>query len=84
MLECPELKQVRVCLSSVMIGIAVLITTGHVLQYDLRVVFLHDGLYGRKHLYSYVRDRNKWWKIADTTIERVRDTRLTAAPPSLP
>ncbi|KAN0094833.1 hypothetical protein V8E55_003120 [Tylopilus felleus] len=40
-------------------------------KYDLRVVFVHDGLYGRKHLYSYVHDKSCWWKIADSLIEKV-------------
>ncbi|KAF8839694.1 hypothetical protein BDN67DRAFT_737341 [Paxillus ammoniavirescens] len=42
-------------------------------RYDLRVVFMHDGLYGRKHLYSYVHDRSSWWKIADSLIEKVSE-----------
>ncbi|KAG9313733.1 hypothetical protein JVU11DRAFT_6087 [Chiua virens] len=40
-------------------------------KYDLRVVFVHDGLYGRKHLYSYVHDKSCWWKIANSLIEKV-------------
>ncbi|KAL4076724.1 hypothetical protein V8B97DRAFT_2022016 [Scleroderma yunnanense] len=42
-------------------------------RYDLRVVFIHDGLYGRKHLYSYIYDKNQWWKIADSLIEQVTE-----------
>ncbi|KAF8452404.1 hypothetical protein L210DRAFT_2031624 [Boletus edulis BED1] len=42
-------------------------------KYDLRVVFVHDGLYGRKHLYSYVHDKSCWWKIADSLIEKVSE-----------
>ncbi|KAI6014460.1 hypothetical protein PISMIDRAFT_26984 [Pisolithus microcarpus 441] len=42
-------------------------------RYDLRVVFMHDGLYGRKHLYCYVRDKGQWWKIADSLIEQVTE-----------
>ncbi|KAI6165217.1 hypothetical protein EDD17DRAFT_1556658 [Pisolithus thermaeus] len=42
-------------------------------RYDLRVVFMHDGLYGRKHLYCYVRDKGQWWRIADSLIERVTE-----------
>ncbi|KAF9242275.1 hypothetical protein BU15DRAFT_44007 [Melanogaster broomeanus] len=42
-------------------------------RYDLRVVFMHDGLYGRKHLYSYVHDKSSWWKIADSLIEKVSE-----------
>jgi hypothetical protein len=48
------------------------------LQYDLRVVFMHDGLYGRKHLYSYVHDKSFWWKIADSLIEKVNNYQHTS------
>ncbi|KAH7925332.1 hypothetical protein BV22DRAFT_1104980 [Leucogyrophana mollusca] len=40
-------------------------------RYDLRVVFVHDGLYGRKHLYSYVQEKGIWWKTADSLITQV-------------
>lgn len=34
------------------------------------MVLVHDGLYGRSHLYSYVKQRDKWWKIVDySTLE---------------
>ena len=74
MLDCPELKQVRVrrrhttCFYKCLSGF----------QYDLRVVFIHDGLYGRKHLYSYVYDKDQWWKIADSLIEQVLSQSIAA------
>jgi len=36
-------------------------------QYDLRAVLFQDGLYGRNHAYSYVRDyrTNIWWRTID-------------------
>ncbi|KAI0267397.1 hypothetical protein BC834DRAFT_968906 [Gloeopeniophorella convolvens] len=34
-------------------------------RYDLRVVLMHDGMYGRKHLYSYVNDNGTWWRTVD-------------------
>ncbi|KAI9513480.1 hypothetical protein F5148DRAFT_1302495 [Russula earlei] len=37
-------------------------------RYDLRVVFMHDGLYGRTHLYSYVNDNGTWWKTVDWAV----------------
>jgi hypothetical protein len=43
------------------------------LRYDLRVVFIHDGLFGRKHLHSYVQDRGKWWKTVDNTVTEVSE-----------
>ncbi|KAG0699074.1 hypothetical protein DFH29DRAFT_938334 [Suillus ampliporus] len=42
-------------------------------RYDLRVVLVHDGLYGRKHLYSYVQEKGAWWKIEDTSITQVSE-----------
>lgn len=38
------------------------------LQYDLRAVFMHDGVYGRNHLYSYVNDNGTWWKTVDWVV----------------
>ncbi|EGN92156.1 hypothetical protein SERLA73DRAFT_117693 [Serpula lacrymans var. lacrymans S7.3] len=40
-------------------------------RYDLRVAYIHDGLFGRKHLYSYVYDNGSWWKSADSSVSRV-------------
>ncbi|KAH9929699.1 uncharacterized protein B0H18DRAFT_873777 [Fomitopsis serialis] len=41
-------------------------------RYDLRVVLVHDGLYGRKHLYSYVKEKGTWWKTQDYLVTEVR------------
>lgn len=41
------------------------------LQYDLRVVLVHDGLLGRQHLYSYVKQHNTWWKTVDHAVTEV-------------
>jgi hypothetical protein len=35
------------------------------------VVFIHDGIFGRKHLYSYVEDKGKWWKTFGNTVTEV-------------
>ncbi|KAI0753245.1 hypothetical protein C8Q80DRAFT_1304918 [Daedaleopsis nitida] len=40
-------------------------------RYDLRVVLVHDGLYGRSHLYSYVKQKGKWWKTIDYAVTEV-------------
>ncbi len=40
-------------------------------QYDLRVVIVHDGLYGRNHLYSYVKQNGEWWKTVDYAVTKV-------------
>jgi len=37
------------------------------------VVFIHDGIFGRKHLYSYVQDKGKWWKTVDNTVTEVSE-----------
>ncbi|KAG2366383.1 hypothetical protein BDR07DRAFT_1328292 [Suillus spraguei] len=42
-------------------------------RYDLRAVLVHDGLYGRKHLYSYVQEKGAWWRIEDTSISKVSE-----------
>ncbi|KAG1743750.1 uncharacterized protein EDB91DRAFT_1247238 [Suillus paluster] len=42
-------------------------------RYDLRVVLVHNGLYGRKHLYSYVQEKGAWWRIEDTSITQVSE-----------
>ncbi|KAI0299404.1 hypothetical protein B0F90DRAFT_1728429 [Multifurca ochricompacta] len=42
-------------------------------RYDLRVVFMHDGLYGRSHLYSYVNDNGTWWKTVDWVVTEVSE-----------
>ena len=40
-------------------------------QYDLRAVLMHNGLYGRKNIYCYVKDRGAWWKTVDSTVTEV-------------
>lgn len=42
-------------------------------RYDLRVVLVHDGLYGRNHVYSYVRQGESWWKIVDHAVTQVTE-----------
>jgi hypothetical protein len=32
---------------------------------------MHDGLYGRSHLYSYVNDNGMWWKTVDWSVTEV-------------
>ncbi|KAI0694109.1 hypothetical protein BC835DRAFT_1406517 [Cytidiella melzeri] len=41
-------------------------------KYDLRVVLVHDGLYGRNHLYSYVKYKGVWWKTFEYKVTEVR------------
>ncbi|KAG6889932.1 hypothetical protein C0995_013456 [Termitomyces sp. Mi166 len=47
--------------------------------YDLRAVFMHTGLPGRKQIYSYIRDgHGVWWKTVDHTVTEVpEETALT-------
>ncbi|KAH8083351.1 hypothetical protein BXZ70DRAFT_958549 [Cristinia sonorae] len=42
-------------------------------RYDLRFVIVHDGLYGRNHLYSYVNQRGQWWKTVDYHVTQVSE-----------
>jgi hypothetical protein len=53
------------------------------LRYDLRVVFIHDGIFGRKHLYSYVEDKGKWWKTFDNTVTEVSEETVLTDPAGL-
>ncbi len=32
---------------------------------------MHDGVYGRSHLYSYVNDNGTWWKTVDWVVTEV-------------
>ncbi|TDL20634.1 hypothetical protein BD410DRAFT_725264 [Rickenella mellea] len=41
-------------------------------RYDLRAVLVHDGLYGRNRIYSYVQHGGCWWKTVDYTVTEVR------------
>ncbi|KAL6307660.1 hypothetical protein BKA93DRAFT_726897 [Sparassis latifolia] len=43
-------------------------------RYDLRVVLVHDGLFGRSHIYSYVKDKGIWWKTVDYAVTQVRSS----------
>ncbi|KAK7683627.1 hypothetical protein QCA50_013465 [Cerrena zonata] len=43
-------------------------------RYDLRVVLVHDGLYGRSHVYSYVKQNDKWWKVVDYSVTEVPES----------
>ncbi|OJA16555.1 hypothetical protein AZE42_00636 [Rhizopogon vesiculosus] len=45
-------------------------------RYDLRVVLVHDGLYGRKHLYSYVQEKGAWWRIEDASVTQVSENNV--------
>jgi len=40
-------------------------------KYDLRAVLMHDGLKGRKHVYSYINHDGEWWKIVNYTATKV-------------
>jgi len=42
-------------------------------RYDLRAVLVHDGLYGRNHIYSYVNDGKVWWKTLDLHVSEVSE-----------
>lgn len=49
-------------------------------RYDLRVVFMHDGVYGRSHLYSYVNDNGTWWKTVDWVVTEVSEETVLTDP----
>ncbi|KAF8480009.1 hypothetical protein DFH94DRAFT_456712 [Russula ochroleuca] len=49
-------------------------------RYDLRVVFMHDGVYGRNHLYSYVNDNDTWWKTVDWVVTEVSEETVLTDP----
>ncbi|KAL5514775.1 hypothetical protein ACEPAG_2091 [Sanghuangporus baumii] len=42
-------------------------------RYDLRAVLVHDGLYGRSHLHSFILHNGRWWKCQDATIVEVSE-----------
>lgn len=42
-------------------------------------MLIYTGIPGRKHLYSYVNEKGKWWKTVDNIIEEVRLSYLTLA-----
>lgn len=37
---------------------------------------MHDGVYGRNHLYSYVNDNDTWWKTVDWVVTEVSTIHL--------
>ncbi|KAI0364511.1 hypothetical protein BV20DRAFT_1107189 [Pilatotrama ljubarskyi] len=52
-------------------------------QYDLRAVIVHDGLFGRSHLYSYVKYKGKWWKTVDYVVTEVPEENVLNDPAGL-
>ncbi|KAI0357849.1 hypothetical protein OH77DRAFT_1583695 [Trametes cingulata] len=52
-------------------------------QYDLRAVIVHDGLFGRSHLYSYVKCKGKWWKTMDYMVTEVPEDTVLNDPAGL-
>lgn len=68
--DCPELKQHRVSARSA--TISTMLNRRACLQYDLRAVLVHDGLFGRMHLYSYVEQDGVWWKTVDHMVDQAR------------
>lgn len=42
-------------------------------RYDLRVVLVHDGVFGRSHIYSYVQQDKTWWKTVDCSVAEVSE-----------
>ncbi|KAI0320404.1 hypothetical protein OF83DRAFT_594280 [Amylostereum chailletii] len=42
-------------------------------RYDLRAVLMHDGLYGRSHVYSYVQSEQRWWCTVDHAVNEVSE-----------
>ena len=67
LLDCPELQKHRVRPYASRTPTS----PEPLLQYDLRVVLVHDGLFGRSHLYSYVKQNGKWWKTVDYQVTEV-------------
>ncbi|KAI9068656.1 hypothetical protein FKP32DRAFT_1561274 [Trametes sanguinea] len=53
-------------------------------RYDLRAVIVHDGLFGRSHLYSYVKSKGKWWKTVDYAVTEVRPHPIVLSLPQVP
>ncbi|GLB39769.1 putative ubiquitin carboxyl-terminal hydrolase [Lyophyllum shimeji] len=53
-------------------------------QYDLRAVFMHTGLPGRKQIFSYVQDGHGiWWKTLDYTVTEVPEETVLTDPTGL-
>ncbi|KAG5637216.1 hypothetical protein H0H81_005379 [Sphagnurus paluster] len=53
-------------------------------RYDLRSVFIHTGLPGRKQIYSYVQDAaGVWWKTIDYNVTEVPEETVLTDPTGL-
>ncbi|KAI0643929.1 hypothetical protein C8Q79DRAFT_977495 [Trametes meyenii] len=52
-------------------------------RYDLRAVIVHDGFFGRSHLYSYVKYKGKWWKTVDYLVTEVSEDTVLNDPTGL-
>ncbi|KAA1474450.1 hypothetical protein DENSPDRAFT_841038 [Dentipellis sp. KUC8613] len=52
-------------------------------RYDLRVVLVHDGLFGRNHMYSYVQQGSTWWKTVDYEVTEVSEEAVLNDPVGL-
>ncbi|KIP03120.1 hypothetical protein PHLGIDRAFT_254599 [Phlebiopsis gigantea 11061_1 CR5-6] len=55
----------------------------HDFRYELRAVLMHDGFYGRNHLYSYVKEKGVWWKTIEHTITEVSEEEVLEDPTGL-
>jgi len=44
---------------------------------------MHDGVYGRNHLYSYVNDNETWWKTVDWVVTEVSEETVLTDPTGL-
>ncbi|THH08979.1 hypothetical protein EW145_g2341 [Phellinidium pouzarii] len=42
-------------------------------EYDLHAVLVHDGLFGRNHIHSFVQHDGKWWKTQDANVVEVSE-----------
>ncbi|KAI5120397.1 hypothetical protein M0805_000176 [Coniferiporia weirii] len=42
-------------------------------RYDLRAVLVHDGLFGRNHIHSFVQHDGKWWRTQDSSVVEVSE-----------
>ncbi|KAL0945984.1 hypothetical protein HGRIS_012262 [Hohenbuehelia grisea] len=52
-------------------------------KYELRAVFMHTGIPGRKQIYSYVKDRGTWWKTVDMEVTEVPEETVLTDPTGL-
>ncbi|KAH8112250.1 hypothetical protein DFH11DRAFT_1879322 [Phellopilus nigrolimitatus] len=42
-------------------------------RYELRAVLVHDGLFGRNHIHSFVQHAGRWWKTQDASVIEVSE-----------